>query len=120
VGGGWGIGAMDVRHWYWTGKGGGSGDTVMHVRIHRLWELVWVVAMCINQGSWCWWWLNGCSVSGLCTVSWQIKDSGDVDQAADGTCKQWPPGPMFMPTQLCLLPCCDRACNRGVMANREA
>jgi len=98
----------------------GRMDTVMHVRIHRLWELVWVVAMHVDQGSWCWWWLNGCLVSGLCTVSWQIKDSGDVDQAVDGTCKQWPPGPMFMPTQLCLLPRRNGAWNRGVMVNREA
>jgi len=37
-------GKMDVRHWRWTGKGREGGDTVMHVQIHRLGELAWVVA----------------------------------------------------------------------------
>ena len=58
--------------------------------------------------------VHGCSVdSGPCTVSWQIKDGGDGDQAADGTYKQWPPGPTFTPTQLHVLPHCDEAQNGG-------
>jgi len=31
-----------LRCWYWAGKGGESGDTVMRVGICRLWELVCV------------------------------------------------------------------------------
>ena len=46
-------------------------------------------------------------------LSWQIKDSGDMNQAADGARKRWPPGPMFTPTQPCLLPRCNGAQNRG-------
>ena len=57
-----------MRCWHWTGKGGEGGDTVMHVRIHRLGELVWVVAMCVGQGSWCGWWpcmsVRGAGVGG--------------------------------------------------------
>jgi len=75
---------------------------VMCVGIRRLGELVWVVAMHVSQGCWCWWWLNGCSVSGPCAESWQIEDNGDRDQAADGTRKRWPPQPMS--TQPLLLP----------------
>jgi len=75
---------------------------VMHVRIHRLGELVWVVVVCVSQGCWCWWWLNGCLVSGPCAESWQIEDDGDGDQAADGAHKRWPPRPMS--TQPLLLP----------------
>ena len=41
----------------------------------------------------------------------------------DGAHKQWLLGPVFMPTELCLLPCCDGAWNKGggrVIVNREA
>jgi len=60
---------------------------------HACWsgELVWVVAMGVGQGSWCWWWLNGCS------ESWRIEDDGDGDRAVDGARKWWPPQPIFMP-----------------------
>jgi len=108
-----------LRCWYWTGKGGESGDMVMHVGICRLWELVWVVALRVSQGSWCWWWLKWCSVSGPCAVSWRIKDSGDTNQAADGACKRQPPGPTFTPTQPRLLPCCNGAQNRGSDGERR-
>ena len=53
-------------------------------------------------------------------MSWQIEDGGDGDQAVDGTCKQWPPGPTFTPTWLCVLPHCDGAQNRGVVVNGRA
>jgi len=75
---------------------------VMRVGIRRLGELVWVVVVRVSQGCWCWWWLNGCSVSGPCAESWQIEDDGDGDQAADGAHKRRPPRPMS--TQLLLLP----------------
>jgi len=81
---------------------------MVHVGLCRLGELVCGGAMHVSQGSLCWWWLNGCSVSGPCAVSWQIMDGGEGDQAADGACKQQP----------CLLPCCDGAQNGGrVMVN---
>ena len=52
---------------------------------------------------------------------WQIEDSGDGDQAADGARKRRPPGPMFMPASpasLRLSP--EQGCDgkwRGAMAN---
>ena len=39
------------------------------------------------------------------------KDSGDEDWAADGAHKQQLLEPVFMPTQLHLLPCCDGVWN---------
>jgi len=47
---------------------------------------------------------------------WRIEDCGDGDRAADGACKRWPPGLCSHPR---LLPRCDRAQNRDVMANGE-
>ena len=38
--------------------------------------------------------------TGTGTVSWRVEDGGDEDRAADGTHKQQPLGPVFMPTQL--------------------
>jgi hypothetical protein len=55
-----------------------------------------------------------CSVdTGASTVSWWVEDGEDEDQAVDCACKQQPLGPVFTPTQLRLLPCCDEAQNRG-------
>jgi len=98
-----------------------GGDMVMHVGIRRLGELVQVVTMRVSQGSWCWWWLNGCLVSGPCAESWQIEDDGDGDQAADGAHKWQPPQPMFMPLSCfsCLWWSPEQECDgewRGVMA----
>jgi len=69
---------MSMRGWCWNGKGGEDGDTVVCVGIRRFGAGVWG-AVHVSQGSLCWWWLNGCSVSGPCTVSWQIVDDGDGD-----------------------------------------
>ena len=52
-------------------------------------------------------------------LSWQIEDSGDMNQAVDGARKRWPPGPTFTPTQPRLLPRCNGAWNRGSDGERR-
>jgi len=82
-----------LRCWLWTGKGGEggiqscmseyTGAGVGGGRAYRSEERVLVVA------KW--------ALSQWAVCCWRIKDCGDGDRAADGTCKRWPPWPMFTP-----------------------
>jgi len=78
-------------------------------------ELVWVVAVRISQRSGCWWWLNGRSVSGPCAAGRSRTVGTGIEQQMAHVNN----GHLGLCSRPHLLPHCDRAQNRGVMANGE-